>query len=38
MSEVVHSYHPVYSNEANRKQEWREAMQIAFDALIKNNT
>jgi hypothetical protein len=38
MSEVVHSYDLVSFNEANQKQEWRDAMQVEYDALMKNNT
>jgi hypothetical protein len=38
MSEVVHSYDLVSFNEANFKQEWRDAMQVEYDALMKNNT
>jgi hypothetical protein len=38
MSEVVHSYDPVSFNEENKKQEWRDAMQVEYDALMKNNT
>ena len=38
MSEVVHSYDPISFNEANHKYEQRDAMQVEYDALMKNNT
>ena len=38
MSEIVHSYDPISFNEANHKQEWRDAMQVEYDALMKDNT
>jgi hypothetical protein len=37
MSEVVHSYDLVSFNDANKKQEWRDAMEVEHDALMKNN-
>jgi hypothetical protein len=38
MSEVVNSYDLVSFNEANNKQEWRDVMQVEYDALMKNKT
>ena len=38
MSEVVHSYDLISFNEANQKHELRDAMQVEYDALMKNNT
>ena len=37
-SEVVHSFDMVSFNEAKRKQEWKDAMEVEYDALMKNNT
>jgi hypothetical protein len=38
VSEVLHSYHLVSFNEENNKQEWRDAIRVEYDALMKNNT
>jgi len=38
VSKVANSHDLVSFDEASKKQEWRDAMQVEFDALMKNKT
>lgn len=35
-NKVVNPHDPISFNETNKKQEWRNALQVVFDALLKN--